>query len=212
MKKEQLKDIMTKRGLENPVAVPQDSPPSPPPPMASPAPTSSPPPHQATSPPIMLATMTPVSVIGLQKEFGDEDDDDPKPAPLYQTHIITSNHQQSNQLKDEFGPEEEENKSATITYEERVQGSPTQASDLAVTTADATPPTDTLPEVHLVDPGTGATVVATTAAAANNATVSVVVQQPQLLNQAYQQQAGAGTTVLVLSELVEDMSPVIGIR
>jgi hypothetical protein len=153
----------------------------------------------------MLATMTPVSVIGLEKEFGDEDDDNQKPSPLYQTHIITSN-----QLKDEFGPEEDEKKSSGVTYEERVGTPHDQAKELAITT-EATPTTETLPQVHLVDPGTGATVVATTGAA-NNATVSVVVQQPQLLNQAYQQQPGAGTTVLVLSELVEDMSPVIGIR
>ncbi|XP_023727450.1 protein grainyhead isoform X5 [Cryptotermes secundus] len=197
---------MTKRGLENPVTVPQDSPPSPPPPMASPAPTSTPPPHQSTSPPIMLATMTPVSVVGLQKEYGDEDNEHQKPSPLYQTHIVTSN-----QLKDEFGPEEEEKKSSGVTYEDRIGTPQDHASELTVTTAEATPTTETLPEVHLVDPGTGATVVATTGAA-NNATVSVVVQQPQLLNQAYQQQPGAGTTVLVLSELVEDMSPVIGIR
>ncbi|PSN53533.1 hypothetical protein C0J52_13235 [Blattella germanica] len=201
---------MTKRGLENPVSVPQDSPPSPPPPMASPAPTSSPPPHQSTSPPIMLATMTPVSVIGLQKEFGDEDDDDPKSAPIYQTHII--NHQSSSNLKDEFGPpDDDDDPKHTVTYEERVGTPQDQATELTVTTAEGNQTTETLPEVHLVDPGTG-TVVATTAGAANNATVSVVVQQPQLLNQAYQQQPGAGTTVLVLSELVEDMSPVIGIR
>lgn len=197
---------MTKRGLENCVTVPQDSPPSPPPPMASPAPTSTPPPHQSTSPPIMLATMTPVSVIGLEKEFGDEDDDNQKPVSLYQTHIITSN-----QLKDEFGPDEDEKNSSDVTYEERVRTPHEQAKELSVRT-DETPATETIPQVHLVDPGTGATVVATTTGAPNNATVSVVVQQPQLLNQAYQQQPGAGTTVLVLSELVEDMSPVIGIR
>ncbi|XP_021919382.1 protein grainyhead isoform X6 [Zootermopsis nevadensis] len=197
---------MTKRGLENCVTVPQDSPPSPPPPMASPAPTSTPPPHQSTSPPIMLATMTPVSVIGLEKEFGDEDDDNQKPVSLYQTHIITSN-----QLKDEFGPDEDEKNSSDVTYEERVRTPHEQAKELSVRT-DETSATETIPQVHLVDPGTGATVVATTTGAPNNATVSVVVQQPQLLNQAYQQQPGAGTTVLVLSELVEDMSPVIGIR
>jgi hypothetical protein len=152
--------------------------------------------------------MTPVSVIGLEKEFGDEDDDNQKPAPLYQTHIITSN-----QLKDEFGPEEDDDdkKSSGVIYEERAGTPHDQAKELAATTEE-TPTTETLPQVHLVDPGTGATVVATTTGAVNNATVSVVVQQPQLLNQAYQQQHGAGTTVLVLSELVEDMSPVIGIR
>jgi hypothetical protein len=152
----------------------------------------------------MLATMTPVSAIGLQKEFGDEDNENQKHSSLYQTHIVTSN-----QLKDEFGPEEE--KSSGVTYEDRVGTPQDQESELAVTREEATPTTETLPEVHLVDPGTGATVVATTGAA-NNATVSVVVQQPQILNQAYQQQPGTGTTVLVLSELVEDMSPVIGIR
>ena len=181
---------MTKRGLENAVTVPQDSPPSPPPPMASPAPTCSSPPHEPTSPPVMLATMTPVSVIGLQ---GDEDHDDPKPAPLYQTHIITSS-----QIKDEFGPAEEDGK-RTVTYEERAGTPHTELTDTSQVN-------ETLPEVHLVDPGTG-----TVVGSANNATVSVVVQQPQLLNQAYQQ-PGAGTTVLVLSELVEDMPPVIGIR
>ena len=189
---------MTKRGLENAVVVPQDSPPSPPPPMASPAPSCSTPPHEPSSPPVMLATMTPVSVIGLQ---GDEEHDDPKPTPLYQTHIITSN-----QLKDEFGPGDVETKRTTVTYAERAETPHEHQTELTETPQT----TGTLPEVHLVDPGTG-TVVATTGAA-NNATVSVVVQQPQLLNQAYQQQPGAGTTVLVLSELVEDMPPVIGIR
>jgi hypothetical protein len=154
----------------------------------------------------MLATMTPVSVIGLQKEFGDEENESPKPTPIYQTHIIASN-----QLKDEFGSEEDEHKRSGVTYEERVGTPRDQADELTVTTTETTPTTESLPEVHLVDPGTGATVVATTGSA-NNATVSVVVQQPQLLNQAYQQQHGTGTTVLVLSELVEDMSPVIGIR
>jgi hypothetical protein len=149
--------------------------------------------------------MTPVSVIGLEKEFGDEDDDSQKSSPLYHTHIIASK-----QLKNEFGPEEDGKKSDGVTYEERVGTPHDQAKELAVSD-ETTPTTETLPQVHLVDPGTGATVVATTGAA-NNATVSVVVQQPQLLNQAYQQQPGAGTTVLVLSELVEDMSPVIGIR
>jgi hypothetical protein len=155
----------------------------------------------------MLATMTPVSVIGLQKDFGDEDNENPKPTPIYQTHIIASN-----QLKDEFGPEGDEHKSSGVRYEDRVGTPHDQADEMTVTTSEVTPTTETLPEVHLVDPGTGATVVATTTGSANNATVSVVVQQPQLLNQAYQQQHGAGTTVLVLSELVEDMSPVIGIR
>lgn len=197
---------MTKRGLENPVTVPQDSPPSPPAPMASPVPTSTPPPHQSTSPPIMLATMTPVSVVGLQKDFGDEDGENQKPTPMYHTHIITSN-----QLKDEFGPEEEEHKSSGVTYEERVGTPRDEANELTVAPNEATPTAGTLPEVHLVDSGTGPTVVATTGSA-NNATVSVVVQQPQILNQAYQQQHGGGTTVLVLSELVEDMPPVIGIR
>ena len=197
---------MTKRGLENPVNVPQDSPPSPPAPMASPVPTSTPPPHQSTSPPIMLATMTPVSVVGLQKDFGDEEGENQKPTPMYQTHIIASN-----QLKDEFGSEEEEHKSSGVTYEERVGTPRDEGNELTVASNEATSTTATLPEVHLLDPGTGPTVVATTGSA-NNATVSVVVQQPQILNQAYQQQHGAGTTVLVLSELVEDMSPVIGIR
>ncbi|KAJ9593315.1 hypothetical protein L9F63_015135 [Diploptera punctata] len=186
---------MTKRGLETATSVPQDSPPSPTPPMASPAPTSGTPPHEPTSPPVMLATMTPVSVIGLQ---GDDDHDPHKSTPLYHTHIITNN-----QLKDEFGSGEDETKRTTVTYEDRAGTPQDHRQELTETT-------ETLPEVHLVDPGTG-TVVATTGAA-NNATVSVVVQQPQLLNQAYQQQPGAGTTVLVLSELVEDMPPVIGIR
>jgi hypothetical protein len=155
----------------------------------------------------MLATMTPVSVIGLQKEFGDEDDDIPKPTALYQTHIITSN-----EMKDEFGPEEDEQKASGVTYEERVGTPHSQANELSVTRSDGSRATETVPEVHLVDPGNGGNIVATTTGTANNATVSVVVQQPQLLNQAYQQQPGAGTTVLVLSELVEDMSPVIGIR
>jgi hypothetical protein len=150
--------------------------------------------------------MTPVSVIGLQKEFGDEDNGTQKHSPLYQTHIVTSN-----QLKDEFGRDEDDKKPSGVTYVERVRTPQDQANDMAVTTAGTAPGTETIPEVHLVDPATGATVVATTGAA-NNATVSVVVQQPQLLNQAYQQQPGTGTTVLVLSELVEDMTPVIGIR
>jgi hypothetical protein len=146
----------------------------------------------------MLATMTPVSVIGLQKEFGDEDDENQKPPPLYHTHIVTSNH-----LKDEFGPDEDDKKSSGVTYEDRVGTPQDRTSELAVATNETSATTETIPEVHLVDPATGAV---------NNATVSVVVQQPQLLNEAYQQQPGAGTTVLVLSELVEDMSPVIGIR
>jgi hypothetical protein len=154
----------------------------------------------------MLATMTPVSVIGLQKEFGEEDDENQKPSPIYQTHIVTSN-----QLKDEFGPDEDEKKSSGITYGNRVGTPHDHAREMVITTNETTSTTETLPEVHLVDPATGAAVVTTTGTA-NNATVSVVVQQPQLLNQAYQQQPGAGTTVLVLSELVEDMSPVIGIR
>jgi len=154
----------------------------------------------------MLATMTPVSVVGLQKDFGDEDGENHKPTPMYQTHIIASN-----QLKDEFGPEEEEHKSGGVTYEERVGTPRDEANELTVASNEATPTAGNLPEVHLVDSGTGPTVVATTGSA-NNATVSVVVQQPQILNHAYQQQHGGGTTVLVLSELVEDMPPVIGIR
>lgn len=155
----------------------------------------------------MLATMTPVSVIGLQKEFGDEDNENQKPTSMYQTHIITSN-----QMKDEFAPEEDDQKTSGVTYEERVGTPRDHDNELTVKTSESTPTTETLPEVHLVDPGTGAAVVAATTGSVSNATVSVVVQQPQLLNQAYQQQHGTGTTVLVLSELVEDMSPVIGIR
>lgn len=47
-----------------------------------------------------------------------------------------------------------------------------------------------------------------------NGPVSVVVQQPgtQLLNQTATYQGPPGTTVLVLSELVEDMSPLLGLR
>jgi hypothetical protein len=150
--------------------------------------------------------MTPVSVVGLQKDFGDEDGENHKPTHMYQTHIIATN-----QLKDEFGAEEEEHKSSGVTYEERVGTPRNEANELTVASNEATRTAGTLPEVHLVDPRTGSTVVATTGSA-NNATVSVVVQQPQILNQAYQQQHGGGTTVLVLSELVEDMPPVIGIR
>ena len=49
----------------------------------------------------------------------------------------------------------------------------------------------------------------------SNGPVSVVVQQPgaHILNQtAATYQGPPGTTVLVLSELVEDMSPLLGLR
>ncbi|XP_046662344.1 protein grainyhead isoform X3 [Homalodisca vitripennis] len=48
----------------------------------------------------------------------------------------------------------------------------------------------------------------------SNGPVSVVVQPPgtQLINQTATYQGPPGTTVLVLSELVEDMSPLLGIR
>ncbi|KAJ8872580.1 hypothetical protein PR048_026186 [Dryococelus australis] len=153
---------MANREMEDARLAPKDevTPLSPQPPMASPAPSPAPStPRGAASPPVMLATMTPVSVVGLHKEFDDDEEDD----------------------------------EAKTSYEEALLQS--QAVDVKLFQRG-----DDDDDIQLVDNGAPPTT-----------TVSVVVQQPgTLLGQAYGQQAG--TTVLVLSELIDDTPQVIGLR
>ncbi|XP_063238594.1 WASH complex subunit 3-like [Bacillus rossius redtenbacheri] len=160
---------------------------SPQPPTASPAPSPDPS-SSPRSPPVMLATMTPVSVVGLQqKDFDDDDDDDvddvdAKDPPMYDDD------------EDDEDPMLHGGRAAVdlklFQQPQRRGGEEAQMQMMQMQMAEQQP--------------SPATTTTTT-------TVSVVVQQPgTLLGQAYGQQAG--TTVLVLSELVDDMPQVIGLR
>lgn len=129
---------------------------SPLPPAASPAATS--PRRGAPGSPVMLATMTPVSVI----EYEEQEAAAAASASQQKTVIfLPPNHQNLNESYDD-------------------------------------------------DPPTTTSTIET-----SNGPVSVVVQPPgtQLMNQSATYQGPPGTTVLVLSELVEDMSPLLnGLR
>lgn len=147
---------MTRRGMEQ--SPPPEDPDhldnptgSPLPPAASPAILS--PKREPSTSPVMLATMTPVSVIEYEEQEAAAAAAQKTVIYLPQSH----NHQE------------------TVIYDH--SGSQTLET--------------------------------------SNGPVSVVVQQPgaQILNQtAATYQGPPGTTVLVLSELVEDMSPLLGLR
>ncbi|KAL1129840.1 hypothetical protein AAG570_012784 [Ranatra chinensis] len=126
-------------------------------------------PPRRTNSPVMLATMTPVSVIDIQKEYEEQQ-------AAAAAAAAAAGHQQK------------------IIY--------VQESDL-----------HRGPEEPIIIGENGA--FGQEMAAEGNA-VSVVVQQTpsggQIIGQPNAYQGPPGTTVLVLSELVEDMTPILGLR
>ncbi|XP_017782839.1 PREDICTED: protein grainyhead isoform X2 [Nicrophorus vespilloides] len=216
---------MTRRNIEN-MSGSNSSPPmvsdvsmmSPPPPQASPANRS--PMRDAPSPPAMLATMTPVNVIELKKEM------DQKRAittsPIY-TQVKTEVMYEKDD--DIYGHDDKHDAPIDLIYEDGnktvIYTTAPDQKGVEIYSADSSREitinninahhqmhgTHQIADV-LVD---GQPMVATGAGDAN--TVSVVLQgNGQGLLQYPQNQVPA-TTVLVLSELVEDMSvPVVGIR
>lgn len=197
---------------------------SPPPPQASPANRS--PMRDAPSPPAMLATMTPVNVMELKKEM-DEKRAMGSP-PVYATQVKTEIMYEKDD--DIYGQGisdkndtpidliyEDGNKTVIYTTAPDQKGLEIYSTD---SSGEITINNISAHQLHgqqiadvLIDTSSGA-MVNSTGDPVNSppGTVSVVLQGNQGLLQYPQAQVPA-TTVLVLSELVEDMGmPVVGIR
>lgn len=193
---------------------------SPPPPQASPADRS--PLRDAPSPPAMLATMTPVNVLELKKEMEEK-------------RAMSSPHMYTTQVKTEVMYEKEDdiythaiadkndtpidliyedgNKTVIYTTAPDQKGLEIYSAD---NSGEITINNISAHQLHgqqiadvLIENSSGTMV---SAAGDAQGTVSVVLQGNQGLLQYPQTQVPA-TTVLVLSELVEDMGmPVVGLR
>lgn len=191
---------------------------SPPPPQASPADRS--PLRDAPSPPAMLATMTPVNVLELKKEM---DEKRAMGSPMY-TQIKTE--VMYDKDDDMYGKNdtpidliyEDGNKTVIYTTAPDQKGVEIYSSD---NSGEITINNINAHQLHgqqigdvLIDSSSGAIVSASgDGTGSPPGTVSVVLQgNGQGLLQYPQTQVPA-TTVLVLSELVEDMGvPVVGLR
>lgn len=191
---------------------------SPPPPQASPADRS--PLRDAPSPPAMLATMTPVNVMELKKEM---DEKRAMGSPMY-TQVKTEVMYEKDE--DMYGKNdtpidliyEDGNKTVIYTTAPDQKGVEIYSSD---NSGEITINNINAHQLHgqqigdvLIDSSSGAIVSASgDAGGSPPGTVSVVLQgNGQGLLQYPQTQVPA-TTVLVLSELVEDMGvPVVGLR
>lgn len=191
---------------------------SPPPPQASPADRS--PLRDAPSPPAMLATMTPVNVLELKKEM---DEKRAMGSPMY-TQIKTE--VMYDKDDDMYGKNdtpidliyEDGNKTVIYTTAPDQKGVEIYSSD---NSGEITINNINAHQLHgqqigdvLIDSSSGAIVSASgDTTGSSSGTVSVVLQgNGQGLLQYPQNQVPA-TTVLVLSELVEDMGvPVVGLR
>lgn len=191
---------------------------SPPPPQASPANRS--PLRDAPSPPAMLATMTPVNVMELKKEM---DEKRAMGSPMY-TQVKTEVMYEKDD--DMYGKNdtpidliyEDGNKTVIYTTAPDQKGVEIYSSD---NSGEITINNINAHQLHgqqlgdvLIDSSSGAIVSASgDPGGSPPGTVSVVLQgNGQGLLQYPQTQVPA-TTVLVLSELVEDMGvPVVGLR
>lgn len=198
---------------------------SPPPPQASPAERS--PLRDAPSPPAMLATMTPVNVMELKKEM------DEKRAmggsPIYSTQVKTEVMYEKDDdiyahaINDKHHDTpidliyEDGNKTVIYTTAPDQKGLEIYSAD---NSGEITINNIGAHQIHgqqisdvLIDGNSGAMVNASgDNVGSPPGTVSVVLQGNQGLLPYSQTQVPA-TTVLVLSELVEDMGmPVVGIR
>lgn len=219
-----LEAIMTRRNIDEMSS--NSSPPmesetammSPPPPQASPAERS--PMRDAPSPPAMLATMTPVNVMELKKEM---DEKRAMGSPMY-TQVKTEVMYEKDD--DVYGKNdtpidliyEDGNKTVIYTTAPDQKGVEIYSSD---NSGEITINNINAHQLHgqqigdvLIDSSSGTIVSASgDGAGSPPGTVSVVLQgNGQGLLQYPQTQVPA-TTVLVLSELVEDMGvPVVGLR
>lgn len=234
---------MTRRTIEDltqssspPVESESGSMMSPPAPQASPAARS---PmnrnlHQdAPSPPTMLATMTPVNIMDLKKDLDDKRNEEHNNATVYHvktemiypqdkedaqdiyshTMTVKHHHQQHAPIDLIY---EDGNKTVIYTTTPDQKGleiySSQSGGDVTINNINA--------HAHLtdvlMDGGDDADVAATGADShtAPPGAVSVVLQTGAQGLLQYPQSQVPGTTVLVLSELVEDMSgvPVLGLR
>lgn len=197
---------------------------SPPPPQASPADRS--PLRDAPSPPAMLATMTPVNVMELKKEM-DEKRAMGSP-PVYATQVKTEIMYEKDDDIYGHGISDKNDTPIDLIYEDGnktvIYTTAPDQKGLEIYSTDSsgeiTINNISAHQLHgqqiadvLIDTSSGA-MVNSTGETVNSppGTVSVVLQGNQGLLQYPQAQVPA-TTVLVLSELVEDMGmPVVGIR
>lgn len=195
---------------------------SPPPPQASPAGRS--PLGDAPSPPAMLATMTPVNVLELKKEMEEK-----RSSPIYNTQVKTEVMYEKEDDIYGHGMDkndtpidliyEDGNKTVIYTTAPDQKGVEIYSSD---NSGEITINNINAHQIHgqqiadvLIDGSSGAMVSSAGDVTGNHppGTVSVVLQgNGQGLLQYPQSQVP--TTVLVLSELVEDMGgvPVVGLR
>lgn len=197
---------------------------SPPPPQASPANRS--PLRDAPSPPAMLATMTPVNVMELKKEM-DEKRAMGSP-PVYPTQVKTEIMYEKDDDIYGHGMSDKNDTPIDLIYEDGnktvIYTTAPDQKGLEIYSADSsgeiTINNISAHQLHgqqiadvLIDTSSGAMVNSTgDTVSSPPGTVSVVLQGNQGLLQYPQAQVPA-TTVLVLSELVEDMGmPVVGIR
>lgn len=199
---------------------------SPPPPQASPANRS--PLRDAPSPPAMLATMTPVNVMELKKEMDEKRAMGSPPVPVYPTQVKTEIMYEKDDDIYSHGISDKNDTPIDLIYEDGnktvIYTTAPDQKGLEIYSADSsgeiTINNISAHQLHgqqiadvLIDTSSGAMVNSTGETVSSPpGTVSVVLQGNQGLLQYPQAQVPA-TTVLVLSELVEDMGmPVVGIR
>lgn len=197
---------------------------SPPPPQASPADRS--PLRDAPSPPAMLATMTPVNVMELKKEM-DEKRAMGSP-PIYSTQVKTEIMYEKDDDIYAQGISDKNDTPIDLIYEDGnktvIYTTAPDQKGLEIYSAnnsgEITINNISAHQIHgqqitdvLIDGSSGAMVNASgDNVGSPPGTVSVVLQGNQGLLQYPQTQVPA-TTVLVLSELVEDMGmPIVGLR